>query len=196
MWAAGAVVFAIGLAARSLFGVPLATLTRDPIATLDGVFYIGAISDLGVQAWGAAAVICFFAHRMLAGDARHAATRGFLMAFGLLSVMLLVDDLFLVHEDIMYGYLHVPEVVTFGTYALLGLLATFVYRRVIARTDVALFVMAIAVFAFSVAADLFPETPARHLIEDGSKLVGIFAWLAWLARAAAGFLREAGMGAK
>lgn len=191
VWAGGAAVFAVGLAVRFLFRIPLATLTRDPVAVFDGPFYAGAISNIGVLAWAAAATVCLFGSAFLRGRADLADARRFLLYFCLVTVLLLVDDLFLLHEDVLYGYLGVPELLTFGVYGAFGLIGLVVFRRVIARTDVLLLVMALALFAFSVASDLFPGTPARHLVEDGSKLVGIFAWLAYFARAATAFVREA-----
>ena len=191
VWGCGAAVLAVGLAVRFFFRIPLATLTRDPLATLEAPFYIGAISNVGVLAWAAAATICFFTSCLLRHEAGQVAPRRFLLYFGLLTALLLADDLFLLHEDVLYGYLRVPEVVTFGVYGLLGAIGVVRFRSVIRGTDVLLLGMALALWCLSLLSDLMPDARAQHLVEDGAKLVGILAWLAYLARASATFLRRA-----
>jgi hypothetical protein len=193
VWGGGVGVFALGIAAQFLLHIPLARLTRDPLAVVEGPFYTGAISNLGVLAWAATATICIYTFFLLPRDRENAAVRGFLLYFGLFTALLMADDLFLLHEDALYGYLGVPEPVTYGVYGLLGLIGVIVHRRTILRTDYLLLGMALALFAFSLVTDLMPVVPARHVVEDGSKLVWIFAWFAYLSRAATASLGRAGV---
>jgi len=190
VWAGAGLVFGLGFLARALYRIPLAKLTRDPLATFDGAFYIGAISNIGVLAWAAAATICFFTAALLRGDAALAVWRRFLNYFGVITTILLTDDLFLLHEDVLSWRLHVPEALTYAVYAGLGLAGLVIFRAVIRRTDAVLLYLALAMFGFSVVTDQMPVVYARHVMEDGSKLVGIFAWLAYFARTASALQRH------
>ena len=100
--------------------------------------------------------------------------------------MLLVDDAFLLHDEIL------PRYAGFSgeLYGIAYVIAMTVYlvtmRSVLARTNYLLLGAALVLFAFSAAADLASSrlaemlpSPSVVILEEGSKLIGIATWLAY-----------------
>jgi hypothetical protein len=175
--------------------VPAATLLRDPVTVRGGRFYDGLLSNLGVLIWCTTAAVSLFRGAELRARRPGDPLARFLLYAGALTVMLTLDDLFLIHEDVMPEYLHVPERVYFLTYvvAMLGYLA--IGWPHILRTDAPIFVLAMGFFAVSLFVDQLRElriyaawmgndhTVAR-IIEDGAKLFGIVCWAVFHLRTA------------
>lgn len=165
-------------------------LLRDPLAVAEMTpdcckVYFGAVSNAGVLIWASAAAICLFAAAVLAVACNSYAAPSFFFASGLFTGFLALDDLYLVHENVLPA-LGVPEPVTYGIYGFIGLLYLgFAWRQILANRYW-LFVLAVALLGTSVAVDLFfhSEHRARIITEDGAKLGGIFAWSAFLVVAA------------
>lgn len=173
--------------------LPMASLVRDPVAILGGNFYHGLVSNLGVLLWCAAAAICLFrgAENWRAG---FRGCGGFLLSAGLLTLVLLLDDFFLAHEQILPRF-GIPEKVALAFYPVAIVLYVWAYWRQILRADAALFLLSLAFFAVSSLIDVafdhhFYETPAglevsaSVILEEGAKFVGIAAWAVFHIRAA------------
>jgi hypothetical protein len=184
-----------GIAAHSaITGAPPYLFTRDPAAIHHANPLLGAVSNLGIVLWAAAASMALFASRQLARVAEARMTRAFLLAGGLLSCWLLLDDLYMLHERVLPDWLGVPQPLIFVVYAgaVVVLLARF--RGVIRATDSLPLALALACFALSAAIDQGP--PAWHrwdalvLVEDGAKLFGICGWLAYFGGVSAQALRR------
>ncbi|HYW07413.1 MAG TPA: hypothetical protein VE913_10675 [Longimicrobium sp.] len=178
-----AAIFAVAIAGGAYFGVPITTLTRDPVAELQGAPYTGIVSNLGVLLWAGAATLCFFAASLLRPGSE---ARRFFLFGGALTAALLVDDLFLLHEAVAPIYLGVPEKAVHLGNGLLTLGFLYACRGVIMRTEPLLVMMALGLFGLSVVVDqLLPLSVSTALVvEDGAKLAGITVWLAYFARAA------------
>ncbi len=160
--------------------VPLDDLMRDPIAIAasNDKFYYGLVSNLGVLLWCAAAAVCLFGTALLhQGSAGGHATL-FLLYSGFFSALMLVDDLFLLHEFVVPNLFGIGERRLFLLYGLLlgGLIVAF--QRLIRATDPGLFCLSLALFALGLAADQLPLDPGAvtRLLEDGCKFLGIAAW--------------------
>ncbi len=165
-------------------------LLRDPLAVAETVdrcckVYHGAVSSLGVLLWAAAAAVCLFAAAVLYTLARPMAEVVFMASAGLLTGLFTVDDLFLVHDNILPAF-GVSQPVTYAAYGLCGITYLLLSWRQILKCRYGLLAVAIALLAVSVVVDsLFhSDHPARILIEDGAKLGGIFAWASFHATAA------------
>lgn len=159
-------------------GLPLSVLTRDPAAIMNAAFYTGAISSLGAVLWSATAGICFFTHSLLGRAEPRAGERSFLAASGLLTSLLLTDDLFQVHEEVVPNHLGVSEKVVLAAYALLALRWLYVYRATILAGDYPVLALALGCFAISVGIDqLAREAPTTIFLEDCAKFLGIVTWL-------------------
>ncbi|MEX1126048.1 MAG: hypothetical protein WEE53_10350 [Acidimicrobiia bacterium] len=173
-------VIILGIAYTS--DVPVTDLLRDPIATLDGAWYVGLISTAGVTLWAAAAAICLLC--LWAGPTP--GQRSLLLAGGITSVILGADDAFLVHEAIK-NIIGIPSPVTIGVY---GVVAVVLFWRawpyLKTRPDLAVFLVAVGLFAISVVLDAageadLPTPPYSAVIEDSAKFLGVVTWLTFFA---------------
>ncbi len=162
--------------------VPVSTLMRDPAAIAGLPSYTGALSNLGVLLWCATASVCLFAALVLTRVGSLPRERGLLLGAGLLSGVLMLDDLFQVHE-VAARLLGVPDSLISAFYAALlaGLLLRFAPE--IKRSNYALLLVALGFFALSLTVDaLDPKAligSRYHLLEDGPKLLGIVSWLGY-----------------
>lgn len=166
--------------------VSLSRYTRDPLAHFDNASpFLGSLSNLGVLLWCAAAAICLFSALLLARARRQGGAGRFLLAFGLLTAWLAVDDLFLMHERLIPGLTGLPQNAIYGGYVAGVALLLIVFGRQVLRSDFLLLLLALGFFAVSVLADMWLDRDFvwHHLIEDGSKLLGIVGWLGYLGRA-------------
>jgi len=177
----------LGLAAlASVFlNVRMAKLVRDPLAIYHGHPLFGALSNLGVLLWCGAAATCLYAGMLLRARGDRRAER-FLLFSGFFSVVLVLDDLFQIHEDLLRRYLGVRESIFFfaGTYGVLFVVYLAVCWRAILETDWSLLALAIVFFAAALIADNFPVDigPWTLLIEDGLKFIGIVSWFGYHVR--------------
>ncbi|MEZ5987791.1 MAG: hypothetical protein R3F30_01425 [Planctomycetota bacterium] len=175
-------------------GIPVGDLTRDPVALFAGRVYVGFVSQLGLFMWAATVAVCLFTARITRGRPGLEGRRRFLVVSALLTAYLLVDDAFLLHEEV-YPRLGIPEKLVYGSYIGLVLLWLVRSRAVILATEFVLLVLSLACFATSVAIDAFePPLPGFFLWEDGFKVCGILFWLAYFVRVAAATARADGSG--
>jgi hypothetical protein len=146
--------------------------------------YTGFLSNMGMLFWSSTVAVCFFTATFVARRAATRPTGRFLYASGLLTLFLLMDDLFQLHERVFPLSLGIPEPIVFLGY----LSVTFVYlvrfRGVILESDYLLLGLALGFFGLSVAVDVFTEGEL-YLWEDGAKFVGIVTWLAYFVRVSA-----------
>lgn len=203
----GLLLVAYGLAVLGLVGlvvvnviadVPLRLFFTDPVAEFSAPMYVGLISNLGIVLWASAASVCLLGAWLLRLDpARKEQTR-FLAAAGLVSSVLLFDDLYLLHEEILPERLHIPQPIVLAAYVVLVAWFLFRFRSLIEGTDFVLLVLAGVFFAGSVLIDvIFPDgefsivddLPGRDLVEDGPKLLGIVSWTIYMWRTATQLVR-------
>lgn len=163
--------------------VPLSKLTDDLSATMDVSPFYGTLSNVGILLWCACVTICLFSALLLRREIHIDEFPVFLIVSGLLTLFLMLDDLFLFHEHIAPRLLHVPQKAVFLGYAAVTSLYLLGFRKTILRTNFALLVFALGFFGASIVADRFayhfPDW--FYLCEDGSKLFGIASWSAYFA---------------
>lgn len=166
--------------------IPISTFTRDPTAVLQGKFYVGLLSNTGIVLWSAAAAICIFSAVLAGGDLHGRRLRLFLLASGLFTLLLLMDDLFLFHEEIAPHFLNVRERYVLLSYGLIMAAYLVKFWRTILETDFSLLFVAGGCFMLSVFIDKnsFAALPDPYLLEDGAKFSGIAFWLLYLSRTA------------
>ena len=166
-------------------GLPPYLLTRDPAAIHGTSAFLGALSNLGVLLWAAAASVTLFTARLLGGAARIRSVRTFLLQAGLFTSWLMLDDLFMLHERSLPDRLGLPQPLTLSIYGTLAVLMLARHRELIARTDHRPLAMAFGFFACSATIDQGPggwhAWTSLVLVEDGTKLLGIVSWLAYFA---------------
>lgn len=159
-------------------------LTQDPTTVLDAPFYIGYVSNLGNVLWAAVVGICAFAAISVVGRGRE--WRPFLLWSGVFSAVLLADDLFLLHDEILPRYAGISGELYGISYVVAMAAYLFAFRMRILRTNYPLLLAALVLFGISVVVDLGSKPLANIfpsnlviLAEDGSKLLGIGTWLAY-----------------
>lgn len=177
------VVLLVVVGVRLTTGTPVADLVRDPLAVADGPPWLGAVSNLGILVWAVGAVGALFAAAALRRSGAPREEVRFLVAAGVVTTVLLLDDLYMLHETVLPEYVGVPEPVVFGAYG--ALVGWFVvrFRAAIRRTRWPLALLAAAALAAMVLVDLAGDgVPAsgRYLLEDGAKLFAQVGWAAYL----------------
>ncbi len=181
------------VALRVGYAVPMANLTRDPAQVLGVSPFAGAVSNIGILLWCASTAICLFA-ALLAR--RHCARRTpiFLLAAGTVTLVLLLDDLFLLHDIVLPNGFGISEEAVYTAYAaMIGAFITL-FHRDIRASDYPLLGLALLFFAVSLGFDVLQQwvtPPGAFLLEDGSKLMGIVSWAGYLIRTAGASLRQA-----
>jgi hypothetical protein len=137
------------------------------VAVLRGPVHIGCVSHAGIF-FSAAAAACFFAARVLRERAPASEMRRFLRVAGSLTLMLGLDDMFLLHERV-FPALGGPEPVVYAAYIAFVLYFRLRFRALILQTEYVLLGMALTFFAISVGLDVLDPTAIDpYLWEDGA----------------------------
>lgn len=180
-------LIALTLASR-LAGISISYLTRDPSAIMGEPFYIGLLSNLGILLWCSSAVVCLFSFVVFRGVVKHAEFATFFLFSSVLTIVLLFDDLFLIHESVFPDYLNIPEKFFYVGYVI-ALIAYLVrFKKTILKTEFLLLLLALNLFGLSIIIDLFQQTfhllrpGLANLIEDFSKFLGILGWCTYFVR--------------
>jgi hypothetical protein len=170
----------------------LAFLTRDTASAVrlegcDGAAcsYAGLLSQLGVILTAGTAAVAAIAARLAP---RGSDARRMLGGAAALTVLVLLDDAFLLHDgalDVLHPHGQKATILGLGCAA--GLFV-YAFRRPLRTTPVAILGVAAVAFATSIGVDQAFEDPSR-LIEDGAKLIGLVSWSLWVGLVAAPFLR-------
>lgn len=160
--------------------IPIADLTRDPSATTGASPFMGALSSIGVLFWCASVAICLFSFALLQQTGSRGDFSGFFLFGGLISLILLLDDLFLFHEAVFPLYLKIPEKLVFLSYGLIILGYLTHFRKLILKTNFIFLILAFGLFGLSIVIDLL-DLRISILFEDGSKLFGIASWFGYFA---------------
>ncbi|WP_205665241.1 hypothetical protein [Caldimonas tepidiphila] len=187
--AASAALLGLVVALHLGGGIPIADLIRDPAAITQTPPYTGLLSQVGLFLWAATAAICLFCAGVASRDPADAAMASFFRASAALTLMLGLDDAFLLHEDLL-PRIGIPEKGVLLAYAVLTALYLLGFlRTILARTGYELLAMALFFFAASVVLDVLNPPSIPYLAEDAAKIAGIVSWLAYFSRTAAGTLR-------
>ena len=163
-------------------GFSIVEILRDPAQQTGLSSLLGFVSNIGVWLWVSSATVCFFS----LVSSRFSNPRGpleIVLILGLLSLLLAVDDLFMLHDR------HVHQKGIYWLYALccLSLLLRHFWR--IMEIDGFSFLFAGLLLAMSIYIDThqrkIPMEYAHHqLIEEGLKFVGAAIWLFFCGKAA------------
>ncbi len=171
-----------------LAGISISYFTRDPSAIMGAPFYIGLLSNLGILLWCSSAVICLFSFIIFRGVVKHTEFASFFLYSSVLTIILLFDDLFLIHESVFPHYLNIPEKVFYVSYLLALIVYLVRFKKTILKTEFLLLLLALNFFSLSIIIDLFQQTfhllgpSLANLIEDFSKFLGILGWCTYFVR--------------
>jgi hypothetical protein len=170
---------------RYFCDIPFRTMTMDPVQVLAGLKgnpFCGCLSNFGVLLWCSAAAVCLFSAACLLTEGKSEASQ-FLLYSGIITLILMVDDFFLFHEIVFPRILGVAGDILFLSYFLI--IVTYLYRfhRFILQTEYLLLVLAFILLGISFTADIMPfRIRGQFLVEDGSKFLGIVAWMGYFMR--------------
>ena len=152
--AVSAVLFGVVLLLHFWKGIPIGRLTRDPVSISKLPIYTGFLSQIGIIFWSASAAISLFSAKVLSRHPDTLRIKPFLFVSGLLTMLLALDDVFLLHEE-FFPYLGVPQNLVFVSYA--GFLLFYLIRfySIILKTEYILLGMALVFFGISITIDVF-----------------------------------------
>jgi hypothetical protein len=168
---------------RLQYKIPFSDFMRDPSSTMGAPFYIGFISNLGILFWSFSTAICFFCFEILRKDRNNKELMSFLFFSGVLTSILMLDDLFLFHEYVYPVYFQISEKLVFTGYGIIIILYLARFRKIILETDFLLLVFAFVFFGLSIILDSeLIHCRGQYLFEDGFKLFGIVSWFAYFTR--------------
>jgi len=187
-------------------GQDVGMIFRDPVAVLEGEllllqqvppesretalqdlrfpFYMGWISQLGAVMWTCGAAICFLTW-YAAPPGRTGVPNTYFLSAGGITTMLMLDDLYLLHERAVPLHLGIGENYLYLVYASLLLLHLVWFRNAILKTEFLLLGAALGVFALALfidGANLW--LPQIHFFEDGTKFGAIVTWTGYHVRTA------------
>lgn len=171
---------AVAIQTLRLRGEKWGLLVDDPSAQFGFPVYAGAFTHAGVALLVGTGAIALFA----AGLADRSRQR-ILTLVGLLSLLLAIDDLFLLHERVLREALGVSELVIFAVYgAIATYIAILIGRDLLGWRYVGL-MLSVAFLCLMTAADKLEKvigTPAwLLLLEEAAKLCGFALWAAFWA---------------
>jgi hypothetical protein len=188
-------VFVVLLAALFFYetssSIKLEDFFRDITALAEVPFYTGFVSQLGSLLWAASVTSCFFALFIINGlNIGSPQCRRFLLHAGLFSTFLMLDDMFLFHEEVVSTYLGIGQKKVYLAYFLVVLAFLYFNRREILSSEYLPLVIAMAAFGLSISLDVIEDSFFEVLsgslyekyevfFEDGIKFIGIATWLAF-----------------
>lgn len=159
-------------------------LTRDPLVLTNGVFYMGMISNIGILFWCASATICLFSSAIISkidSYNRSQEISKFLLFSGLLTCLLMLDDLFMIHESFHY-YLG-SSYILFSFYLIIILVFFVKHIKVIKKTEFVILLAAMGFFSLSIVYDSLESNLSLPIfVEDVFKFLGITTWFTYFLR--------------
>ena len=162
------------------FDIEVGDFTRDPAQVLDGKFYVGIISNVGLLFWMATLSITIFTAVILMKNQKIDKRQyRFLFYSSLLTFFLLTDDLLLLHDHVFPVLLGLPEMLIYALYITFIISFAVYFYKTLLASNFFLFVLAGFFMGLSIGIDIIGDfiiVPAHFLFEDGFKFCGIIAW--------------------
>ena len=135
--------------------VQLSVLFRDTFVIASIPIYYGLFSNIGICLWLATGSILLFSAAILSNVDKSCKYSNFFLSFGSLTLLLAIDDFFMLHEEILPRLLQVSEKITFIAYGIMILYCILRFRNIIWHNHFQIFITAILFFSLSIAVDLF-----------------------------------------
>lgn len=167
--------YGIAIEVLSSAGFTLKDIVRDPAQQTGQSSFLGFISNVGVWLWVCSGTMCLFSAG-IGGFTTGQKQKELLILIGALSLMLAVDDFFLLHDR------YLPQRPVFLFYAAFALTLLIRYFRRIMEIEGFAFLLAGGLLALSIFTDLnqrkIPFDYAQvQTAEEGFKFVGAASWL-------------------
>lgn len=174
-------------------GYTYGELLNDPADIVGYDPFLGMISTFGLFAWAAAVGMAALAVAVLRG-AEDAPVRRFFRFAGLFTLLLMVDDAFMLHEQVLPKGLGIRERYVKAGYLILAAAFGMTFFRFLIRNNPGLLTAAVGFFASSILFDnptmlnslgLLESDLILYVVEDGCKFTGIVLWSTWMLKTAA-----------
>ncbi|AFY56487.1 hypothetical protein Riv7116_4048 [Rivularia sp. PCC 7116] len=163
--------------------VSFSILFRDVFVAASVKPYYGLFSNIGIFLWSATAAILLFCGTVLINVNKNHKYSKFLLSFGSLTLLLALDDFFMLHETVFPVLLKISEKVTFLAYAIITAYCLFKFRKIIFNSYFTIFIIAITFLLLSIIVDqLIPASSYLFKVDDGYffedslKFIGIISW--------------------
>ena len=182
VWLVTTLGLLLAIFASTLKDIPLDAFTNDPNASFNAPFYIGFFSNIGIMIWSAALTLCFYGAWKL-NKPVDAWNRQFLLASGIITLMMTVDDLFQLHELVFPKYFNISANMVYLTYMNIYIIYFLRYRRQLMQTDYMALAVAFFFLGLSTVIDVLPLPIEKDtFLEDAMKLLGIVSWTVYYVR--------------
>ena len=156
--------------------IDLSYFSRDLNALAGNPWYFGTITFLCSFFWSFTVAICFFTFALLKNDRLKEAQ--LFKIIGIFTIILLIDDVFMIHEDIFPNYLSIPERVIYLIYFFIVIYVVKQYFNFIKKTNYIILFTAIFLLGTSAFFDILSNNvlPDKNFYEDVIKLFGTTFW--------------------
>lgn len=163
--------------------IPFGMFSRDPAELTHSSPFLGVMSNIGILFWCSAAAICMLSFLLLRKDPGQKRLSLFFLASSIITIILMMDDLFMFHEKVYYHYFDLRQRYIYLAYFTMILGYLFYFRKTILKSPFMPLVLAFMLFGMSILVDgitdRIHEIPFHHLLEDGPKFLGIAGWLGY-----------------
>lgn len=158
------------------YQIPFKEITGDPALTFGAHPFTGIISNIGVLLWSATCAILLFTFLLFqkTGSGQNSL---FLLCSGIITGILLIDDLFMLHDYIFYS-IGLNQYVMYSLYLIIFIAYfTFFRNSLIKMPNKILLILAFIFLGSSVGLDIVLKSEGiQYFFEDGLKLFGITSW--------------------
>ena len=180
------------LIAGSQQAVPVQVLTRDIFATTKAPVYTGFLSNIGIFTWCVTFAICIFTFFLIQPtNSQDKKLKAFIGLSGLISLWMMIDDFFMLHEEVIPNGIGIPEkLVVLASLSWVAFHLIYFRKVILKSTPFKLLAIALLLFACSLGVDVLPIKVSYSgtvsnlifLLEDGSKLMAIATWCFYFCR--------------
>jgi hypothetical protein len=161
--------FGIIIALFATNGIKMAHISRDPAHLADFPIYYGLLSNIGILIWTAGASVALFSSFLLSAGKG----RSLLRWAGILTLILTVDDFFLLHDAVFPGVLHIDGLYLYLFYLLAFPLFFLLHLRfILEQTEYKILALGLFLLGTSVLMDL-ELLPGGIDVEDSFKIAGM-----------------------
>jgi|GEM_PF-488373 len=176
--AAPVLVLAAALYLSVRTGFDVADLMRDMASVAHVSSFTGMFTLLGGGLWGSSAVVCFLGWWLFRKVTNHHETALYFLWAAVFSAMLYLDDMFLLHEEVLWENYHIGERQIYTFYILFGLFGVTLFYKQVLKSEYLILAVAVGFLGLSVAVDALREVEDSwdHVFEEAPKWFGIAIW--------------------
>ena len=168
--------YSLSVVGLKFAGFGLMEILRDPAQQSGQSSFLGFVSNIGIWLWVSAAAIGFYASSPVGEKITVGRQRELLFLMSILSLLLAIDDFFLIHDR------YIDERLCYLAYAMFAGTLLVRHFRTIIHIEGFAFLLAGSLLALSILTDLIQDhipLAYRHVqvFEEGFKFMGAATWL-------------------